>query len=161
MISANQLGEGFALNLRIVQRQTRGLSHSDSLIQPPVRGNCLNWVLGHLAVNRDRVITLLGSEPLLTDEQRSLYESESNPITSETDNPLELGSLLAILERGQDLIDRRIADLPEAKLNHSPEGSKTSQTLGQILFGLYFHDTFHTGQTELLRQLAGTDDKVI
>lgn len=25
----------------------------------------------------------------------------------------------------------------------------------------YFHDTYHTGQTEILRQVAGTDDQVI
>jgi uncharacterized damage-inducible protein DinB len=34
-------------------------------------------------------------------------------------------------------------------------------TLANRLFFLYFHETYHTGQTELLRQLAGTDDKVI
>ncbi len=25
---------------------------------------------------------------------------------------------------------------------------------------MYFHETYHLGQTELLRQLAGTNDKV-
>jgi hypothetical protein len=34
-------------------------------------------------------------------------------------------------------------------------------TVGQRLFGLYFHQTYHIGQTELLRQLAGVNDKVI
>ena len=34
-------------------------------------------------------------------------------------------------------------------------------TLGQVVFFLYFHDTYHTGQLEALRQLAGKDDKVI
>ena len=29
------------------------------------------------------------------------------------------------------------------------------------IFFLYFHDTYHVGQTELLRQLAGVGDKVI
>ena len=29
------------------------------------------------------------------------------------------------------------------------------------LFFLYFHDCYHTGQTELLRQAAGMNDKVI
>jgi len=27
--------------------------------------------------------------------------------------------------------------------------------------GFYFHDTYHTGQTDLLRQVAGKHDKVI
>jgi hypothetical protein len=29
------------------------------------------------------------------------------------------------------------------------------------VFFLYFHETYHVGQTELLRQLAGKNDQVI
>lgn len=34
-------------------------------------------------------------------------------------------------------------------------------TLASRLFGLYFHDTYHTGQTDLLRQVSGADDTII
>jgi hypothetical protein len=34
-------------------------------------------------------------------------------------------------------------------------------TRGARLFFYYFHETYHVGQTELLRQLAGRDDKII
>lgn len=34
-------------------------------------------------------------------------------------------------------------------------------TLGQRVFFLYFHGVYHVGQTELLRQLTGKNDKVI
>jgi uncharacterized damage-inducible protein DinB len=34
-------------------------------------------------------------------------------------------------------------------------------TVGQRAFFLYFHETYHVGQTELFRQLAGKNDKVI
>jgi uncharacterized damage-inducible protein DinB len=34
-------------------------------------------------------------------------------------------------------------------------------TLGQLIFFLYWHESYHTGQPEYLRQLAGKDDKVI
>ncbi|NIS79059.1 MAG: hypothetical protein GTO14_02280 [Anaerolineales bacterium] len=33
--------------------------------------------------------------------------------------------------------------------------------VGQKIFGLYFYDTYHIGQTEYLRQLAGTNDGVV
>jgi hypothetical protein len=33
-------------------------------------------------------------------------------------------------------------------------------TLGQLVFFLYFHETYHTDQTEAQRQLAGKDDNV-
>ena len=34
-------------------------------------------------------------------------------------------------------------------------------TLGARLHGSYSRDTYHTGQTDLLRQVAGTNDKII
>jgi len=34
-------------------------------------------------------------------------------------------------------------------------------TLGQLTFFLCWHESYHTGQTEALRQLAGKNDKVI
>jgi hypothetical protein len=36
-----------------------------------------------------------------------------------------------------------------------------SSTVGSRVFFNYFHDTYHTGQTELLRQVAGKDDAII
>ena len=38
MITNTQLTEAFGRNLSIVQRQSEGLSHADSLRQPPLRG---------------------------------------------------------------------------------------------------------------------------
>lgn len=38
---------------------------------------------------------------------------------------------------------------------------RDERTLGERVLGLYFHETYHTGQTEILRQLAGVDDRVI
>ena len=35
------------------------------------------------------------------------------------------------------------------------------ESLGARLHFQYFHDTYHTGQTELLRQVTGVGDKII
>jgi uncharacterized damage-inducible protein DinB len=40
-----------------------------------------------------------------------------------------------------------------------PGGRRTR--LGSALFFFFFHDSYHTGQTEILRQASGKDDKVI
>lgn len=58
MITKEQLAEGYALNLRLVKMHTAGLSHADSLILSPYNINCLNWVVGHIAVGRDSVMRL-------------------------------------------------------------------------------------------------------
>ena len=36
-----------------------------------------------------------------------------------------------------------------------------SQSVGEWLLFFFFHETYHLGQTEILRQAAGTNDKVI
>ena len=100
MITTANLTEAFARNVAIIRRQAAGLTQEESLRQPPFRGNCLNWVVGHLADYRDHILRALGAEPVMGEA-------------------------------------------------------------GERLFFWYFHETYHVGQTELLRQLAGKDDKII
>jgi len=38
---------------------------------------------------------------------------------------------------------------------------RPERPVGFWLFFLYFHDSYHVGQTEILRQATGTDDKII
>jgi hypothetical protein len=35
------------------------------------------------------------------------------------------------------------------------------QTVGDRIAGLHWHETYHTGQLDILRQLAGKDDGVL
>ena len=65
MIPTSQLAEEFARNLWVVRAQTEGITHENSLCQPPFRGKCLNWVLGHLAQYQDQVLAVLGAEPVM------------------------------------------------------------------------------------------------
>jgi hypothetical protein len=158
LIDTEQLVEAFARNVRILHMQSDGLTNADSLLQPPFRGNCLNWVLGHLLLNRNRALLALGATPILAEAQVACYRTESEPIICEGEGVWTLEALLDGLDRSQEGIDAAVrgADLvKELIIRERPT------TLGQVLFGLYFHETYHTGQAELLRQLAGTNDKVI
>ena len=161
MINAGQLAEAFASNLDILKMQTKGLTHQDSLLQPPVRGNCLNWVLGHITVNRDRVLSILGEAPILSPGVTARYQTDSEPVTCEQEGILSLAELIDALERGQGLLSAALQRASEAELAREVQVGETSLSIRQRLFGLYFHETYHTGQTELLRQLAGTNDKII
>jgi uncharacterized damage-inducible protein DinB len=161
MIDPEQLANAFGLNLNIIRMQTEGLTHEDSLLQPSFRGNCMNWVLGHIATNRNRVLTTLGEEPVLSAEEAARYETSSDPITGEEEGILTLVMLLAALERAQEKIATALGRITVEKLAREIKVGDRTMTLGQRLFGLYFHETYHTGQTEILRQLAGMDDKVI
>ena len=161
MIDPEQLADAFGLNLNIIKRQTEGLTHGDSLRQPPFRGNCLNWVLGHIAANRNVVLETLGEDPALSDAEAARYVSGSQPVTGEGEGAMILEEMLHALETAQERIVAGLHRASPADLSREIEVSQRTTTTAQRLFGLYFHETYHTGQTELLRQLAGTDDKVI
>jgi uncharacterized damage-inducible protein DinB len=161
MITIHQLAEGFALNQRLITMQSAGLSHADSLIQTPYNINCLNWVLGHLAVNRDRVLSTIGEESLLSEGEFDRYKTESDPIKEDGEDVIKLERLLEILTEGQDKINQGFSKLTETQLSSLIQVGERQIQLGERLHGFYFHDTYHTGQTDMLRQIAGTNDKII
>ena len=161
MITNKQLIDGFSLNIRLIKLQTDGLNHTDSLIQTPYKINCMNWVLGHIAVNRDSVMRLIGAEPLLGEEATKRYKTESDPITEDGPDVLQLEKLLEVLSTGQTLIEGALEALSESDLLGEIQVGERMMPLGTRLYGFYFHDTYHTGQTDLLRQVAGANDKVV
>ena len=161
MIGQEQLVRFFERNLGILRQQTAGLSHEQSLLQPPFRGNCMNWVLGHLAENRNGILKTLGQAPIMTELEAKRYGYGSEPVICEGEGVLKLDDLLARLERAQGMIATGLrAITPEALAVEVQFAGRTMTVAGRIFFE-YFHETYHVGQLELLRQLAGTNDKVI
>ena len=89
------------------------------------------------------------------------YARESDPITADGPGVLPLEELLAVLARSQDALARALARAtPEELARPLPAGERTV-TVAERVFFRYFHETYHVGQTELLRQLTGVDDKII
>jgi hypothetical protein len=162
MISTEVLSTAFARNVEIIKMQTEGLTHQDSLIQLPFRSNCLNWVVGHVLTNRCNIIRLLGEENPLPGINISHYERESDPIQDDDEGVLMLNELIDHLDHTQITLSK----LLENETSDSLQRLKTyrdrpERPLAGWVFFLYFHDCYHVGQTELLRQAAGTDDKII
>ena len=161
MLSINDLKDAFARNTEIVKMQTNGLTHEDSLRQPPFSGNCLNWVLGHIAENRDHILELLGEPPQIG-ALGARYKRGSDPMTAPDDATLPLEELLAWINRAQERIAAALERADEAALAREiPASNNRTTTVGKRVFFLYFHETYHVGQTELFRQMAGKTDKII
>jgi hypothetical protein len=161
MITTKDLISALARNLDIIKAQTKDLSHADSLLQLPFRGNCLNWVLGHIAGTRNGMLQHLGEEPNLSQAQMARYGYASDPVCGEDEGILDLAELLAALEAAQQGIATRLEAITSDELAREVESFLGTTTLGQLLFYLYWHESYHVGQTEMLRQLAGKDDAVI
>ncbi|NIM94778.1 MAG: hypothetical protein GTO18_13845 [Anaerolineales bacterium] len=144
---------------RMISNQTEGLTHHDSLLQLPFRGNCMNWVLGHIMVYRDLVLQMLGEETLLDEREKSLYKKESEPITDEeTAVPLE--RLLSVLQESEERLVTALEEVTsEGWEANAEQGDEYS--VGEWIEFLEWHENYHVGQLEILRQLAGKDDAII
>ncbi|MCY4023444.1 MAG: DinB family protein [Anaerolineaceae bacterium] len=158
MISAGEMTHLLARNLEVIEVQTEGLTHADSMLQLPFRGNCLNWVLGHIMLYRDVMLKLAGAEPLREPQHYRPYGYGSDAMQAD-DEAVPLETLLADLRRSQDRLAVALAALSEAQLK--AEGCDYGDDLRECLLELVWHDGYHAGQTEYLRQVAGVNDQVM
>jgi len=149
----------FKTNHWVWTQQTDGLSHEDSLRQLPFRGNCLNWVMGHILVYRESTLQLLGIDGSWTEEEKARYKFDSEPITA-ADDPgiMPFDRMLADFERTQEQLADGFAEISAAQL---AEKDDRGRTVAERLLFFAWHEGYHLGQTEYLRQLAGKDDKII
>jgi uncharacterized damage-inducible protein DinB len=155
---AETLAEYYGLTYRVIGRQLEGVTHEESLVQPPFRGNCLNWVLGHVIVSRDEALTILGEDLPWDESVAARYQRSSDPITS-AEQALPLSQLRALLDESQSRMLAGLARLSPER-TEGREGEDTD-TIGERLTFANWHETYHVGQLELLRQLAGKNDKII
>jgi hypothetical protein len=159
MIDAKDLIGALARNVSVVKAQTEGLTNADSLIQFP-HGNCLNWVIGHIVEGRDDVLEVLG-ESRAAGAAVERYQRGSEPVTGAEEAVLPLAQLLEMLDQSQARIEIALSRMDLTALARKSEGDARGRSIGHRIFFLYFHETYHVGQTELFRQLAGKDDKLI
>ena len=159
MITADDLSKAFARNLGVIKAQTEGLTHADTLVQSH-GGNCLNWLLGHIAVHRDKILHTMG-QPLVSADLNDRYNRGSAPVREDDEDIVPLGTLIERLEQGQERIASALSRLGEAGLDAEWDPEDRKSTIGKRVFFLYFHETYHVGQTELMRQLAGKHDHII
>lgn len=158
--SAETLIEMMEWNTGVIQMQTRDLTQAESLIQPPFQGNCLNWVIGHILTSRDTILKLMKLEPVLSPGEMTLYDRGSEPLV----NPgvaFELEDLLVKVKVSEERIRQEIDRMGEEALQVPTPFGRSNGALGGHIFFLLWHETYHVGQLELLRQLAGKNDKII
>lgn len=157
------LRRGFRRNQRILHAQAEGLSHEQSLTQTEYNVNCFNWVLGHVVSGRSQLLVrLFGVEPIMSEEQAARYLRESDPITEDGPGVMAFADLLGLLDASEEALEAALADVDDEFMAEelSVEDGRMASRAAQVMF-TYFHDTYHIGQTDLLRQMAGFSDKII
>jgi hypothetical protein len=151
----------YTIEQRVIEKQTAGLTHDDSLLQPHPSGNCMNWVLGHALENQLAILRLLGREPPMDPAVLARYERDTEPIRGEGEGVLPLELLLAYHRTVSDYISARLAQMNDADFAQEITRGDRTSTVGWWFLFLHFHYTYHLGQLEYLRQLAGKTEKVI
>ena len=155
MITAENLIAMFARNHAVLKELTDGLTHAESLMQPPVPGNCMNWVVGHIAIYRNnRILKILG-QPLVLDENLfSRYGRDSKPVTGDAPDVVKLDIFLNAIELAQERLAIGLRSI-------SPEQAQTLHALGvfnmsaaEWMLFLLRHEAYHVGNLELLREVA-------
>jgi hypothetical protein len=145
----------------LIHTQCDGLSQADSLIQPQPGGNCMNWVLGHLLENQITLLTLLGGESPLNASDLEIYKRDSQHLSGSEPGIQPIETLIANLGTVHTALLARLGVMSEEDFTREiRQGERTTTLAWRVLF-LNFHFTYHIGQLELLRQLAGRTEKLI
>lgn len=147
-----ELAESYETTTWLIGKFAEGMTHEESVVQPPFRANTFNWVLGHILIARDRALPLLGQKRVLDEAETNLYETGSEPVTAET--ALRLARLLEALDQSQTRLTVGLESVDAGALEviHSED---KGQTVGDRIAGLHWHETYHVGQLEILRQVSG------
>ena len=162
-MTGNELAKMYEFSYGAIERNLNDVTHDESLVQPPGAGNCLNWVLGHIVVARNTVLTLVGNAPVVGDDVAAHYRRGSDPLRS-GDHAADLATLRALLSDTQQRLLPALAALSDDALaSPVPEQLRRPPLTGSVadaLIRLHYHEGYHNGQMGLLRRLAGKEGAI-
>lgn len=121
----------------------------------------MNWVLGHLLDYQITVLGLLGKESPFDASLLEKYRTGSDPITADGPGVISLEQLLDGHDRVHAAMLVRLGEMSDADFTREILWADRTSTLGWRFLFNNFHYSYHLGQLELLRQLAGKTEKLI
>ena len=141
----------------VLHANLAGVTQEESLAQPEPAGNCLNWVVGHLACIGNNALPLVGQEPVVDPATLARYDRGSAAMTDPAE-ARDVHELLGIWDQVATRWDAGLAGLtPEAMEQPAPfsPGGDPNETVGSLVATLVFHQGYHVGQTGVLRRVSG------
>jgi uncharacterized damage-inducible protein DinB len=134
----------FQINHRVTLQNIESITHEESLVFGLKGGSCINRVLGHMTVTRDKALELLGSEKCCPPDMYENYKRGSEEITHETAMPFE--EIISWYNKSQTMLESAI---------HTFEFEDFELTK-RIQF-LAFHEAYHSGQLGIMRRFVGKE----
>jgi hypothetical protein len=140
-----------------VKINTKGVSHEESMKQPPEGANCLNWVVGHLVCVYNNTLPLVGQKAVGDKASLQRYDRGSKSLVDPAE-AIEFDELLTLWTEATRRIDEGLQRLTPPQLESPAPFSPTNnpkETVRTLLTTLLFHQAYHSGQTGLSRRLVG------
>jgi hypothetical protein len=150
----------YNFNHNLIHMQIKDITQAESVVQPPYPGNCLNWVAGHLLDIRDECLAQLGLPGLMTEAEKKLYGYGSQPIT-DCAQAGDLDSLVERLDQSLAMILEALSCLSAEDMERETRIWRGPVPLREAIAFIQWHEVYHSGQLEQLRQLAGKNDHII
>jgi hypothetical protein len=147
---AQELIKDFEFNAWLIHNHVDGVSDEDSLLQPPFKANCLNWIVGHIVWRRNTCLVTLGLAPLLEELVAARYMTDSKPITSAAE-ARPFAQLLDDLDHTQAALKAALEEASETALDQVVENDRGPKRVIEHLQGFHWHETYHIGQLDILR----------
>lgn len=141
----------------VVEVQTEGLSQKDLMLQPQPGGNCMLWVLGHMVQSiKDIAMTIGATEPAGY-EAYERFKRTSEPLLEDEPGLPDL----AKIREDFTALSKLAAETLENQADSYFSEPGWNGTKGATILFFSFHLSYHAGQLEYLRNLAGKTEKVI
>lgn len=150
-MQSSLLAKLYEINYGALFRNLEGITHEESFVQPEPAGNCVNWVLGHIVATRNRLLPLVGAEPIWPREQAFRYSGRDEANFS-PETAVHLDSIKTDLARSQQQLLTALEALSDRDLS-AP--GKDGRPLAEIIGFFQFHESYHSGQIALLRRIIG------
>lgn len=138
----------FQFNNMVLNTNLKDITHAVSLASPESGGNSINWIVGHLLVNRDDIREKLGLERIYTGAEYGVYKRGSKEL--DPAQAVDFKKLFTGFNEAQKEL--------EEKLSETDYSSKPDE-LKKMTF-LAFHEAYHIGQTGILRRIAGKEGAI-
>ncbi|MFI5136038.1 MAG: hypothetical protein ACHQD9_09315 [Chitinophagales bacterium] len=132
----------FQINHRVTHQNIDSITHEESLVFGLKGGSCINRVLGHMTVTRDKALELLKTERCCPTEMYEKYKRGSVEITAET--AMNFHEIISFFNQSQSALEKTIASFNFTDLDFTKK----------IEF-FAFHEGYHVGQLGIMRRFVG------
>jgi uncharacterized damage-inducible protein DinB len=141
----------------VLTQNLEGISHEASLKQPAEGGNNFNWIMGHVVRSRNQAIQLLGVPSSIDESKYEVYNDQplADPSKAVRFEDIVV-SFKAMQPRFIEGLQNLSAEDAAKPAPFSPAGNP-HETIGSLLGAFVFHETYHVGQTGVLRRITGKE----